>query len=132
MDLSRRRLLQLSGAAAASVVLTGPPAVAASAGAAAHSPGAGGPSGLLTDLLPQGLGMTAGQQPRFSWQVPDFGAGTTQRAYQVQLAATPDAWDDRRRVLWDSGRTESADSVAVPYGGPALRPRTAYWWRVRS
>lgn len=126
-DLSRRRLLHLGGATAASVVLTGPGALAASA--APGRPPA--PTGTLTDLLPQALTTTAGQRPRFSWQVPDFGAGTVQRSYQLQVAATPGGFDSGR-LVWDSGRRTSGASVAVPYEGPALKPRTAYWWRVSS
>ncbi|TQE37934.1 hydrolase [Streptomyces ipomoeae] len=138
--LSRRRLLQLGGTAAASVVLSGgPQAFAAPAPRAAAGPmgvpGAPGkppaPTGMLADLLPQALGTSAGERPRFSWQVPDFGAGTVQRAYQLQVAATPGGFDDDR-LVWDSGKRASADSTAVPYAGPALEPRTAYWWRVSS
>ncbi|MFI9580550.1 family 78 glycoside hydrolase catalytic domain [Streptomyces sp. NPDC052236] len=127
--LSRRSVLQLGGAVAASVVLTGPRAAAAAraVGAPAGRPPA--PTGMLTDLLPQGLGATAGRQPRFSWQVPDFGAGTVQRAYQLQLAATPTGFEDDQ-LLWDSGKVASVASTAVAPDGPALQPRTAYWWRV--
>ncbi|KUM69870.1 family 78 glycoside hydrolase catalytic domain [Streptomyces curacoi] len=130
-DLSRRRLLQLGGVTAASVVLTGPRALAAAQPAAAPAGQPPAPSGMLADLLPQALGTSAGQRPRFSWQMPDFGAGTVQRAYQLQLAATPGGFE-ADRLVWDSGRQDSADSTAVPYGGPPLEPRTAYWWRVRS
>ncbi|BBC34508.1 Hydrolase [Streptomyces graminofaciens] len=131
--LPRRRLLQLGGVAAASVVLGGPGAgpvpVAAAATRGKGAPPA--PTGMLTDLLPQGLGSTAGRRPRFSWQVPDFGAGTLQRAYQLQLAATP-AGFEADDLIWDSGKVTSAASTAVAYDGPALQPRTAYWWRVSS
>ncbi|MDW4903963.1 family 78 glycoside hydrolase catalytic domain [Streptomyces sp. ADMS] len=131
-DLSRRRLLQLGGATAASVVLTGPRALAAPGPGAAAAPGRPPvPTGMLTDLLPQALTTSAGQNPRFSWQVPDFCAGTLQRAYQLQLAAAPGGFADER-LVWDSGRRQSADSTAVPYAGPPLQPRTAYWWRVAS
>ncbi|MFI9542674.1 family 78 glycoside hydrolase catalytic domain [Streptomyces sp. NPDC052016] len=132
-DLSRRRLLQLGGAATASVVLSGTRALAAPAsGTAVTTPGKPfAPTGMLADLLPQALVTSTGQRPRFSWQVPDFGAGTVQRAYQLQLAATPGGFDEEQ-LVWDSGRRESGDSVAVPYEGPALQPRTAYWWRVSS
>ncbi len=126
-ELPRRSFLNLGGATMASVALGVSGAVPAAA--AADSPA---PTGMLTDLLPQGLGTTAGQAPRFSWLVPDFGAGTLQRAYQLQLAATPAAFKDDDLVLWDTGKTTSAASTAVPYTGPALQPRTAYWWRVRS
>lgn len=129
--LSRRSLLQLGGALAASVVLTGPRAVAATQGAGTGKGAPPAPTGMLTDLLPKGLGTTAGKQPRFSWQVPDFGAGTLQRAYQLQLAATPAGFEDDQ-LLWDSGKVASVASTAVAYEGPALKPRTAYWWRVSS
>ncbi|MFI2433312.1 family 78 glycoside hydrolase catalytic domain [Streptomyces sp. NPDC018693] len=132
-ELSRRRLLRIGGATAASVVLGGPRAFAADgpAGAAPAVGGPPGPTGTLADLLPQALVAGAGERPRFSWQVPDFGAGTLQRAYQLQVAATPGGFEDDR-LVWDSGRRTSAESVAVPYGGPPLEPRTAYWWRVAS
>lgn len=131
-DLSRRRLLQLGGATAASVVLTGPRALAAEGPGFTTPPGKPpAPTGTLADLLPQALGTSAGQRPRFSWQVPDFGAGTLQRAYQVQVATAPGGFDDER-LVWDSGKRKSADSTAVPYAGPPLQPRTAYWWRVAS
>ncbi|MFI6034964.1 family 78 glycoside hydrolase catalytic domain [Streptomyces sp. NPDC051315] len=128
-DISRRRLLQLGGAATASVVLTGPRALAAGPPGTAGQPPR--PTGMLADLLPRSLGTSAGRQPRFSWMVPDFGAGTVQRAYQLQLATTPGGFETDQ-LVWDSGKRLSADSVAVPYGGPALKPRTAYWWRVSS
>ncbi|RII08640.1 Bacterial alpha-L-rhamnosidase [Streptomyces sp. YIM 130001] len=128
-DLPRRSALQLGGAAAAAVALARPAAAADPAGAAAGT-GASAPDGLLADLLPQGLGVGAGRDLRFSWQVPDGGAGTVQRAYQVQLVSGSPEFD-RRDLVWDSGRNDSAHSSAVPYTGPPLEPRTAYWWRVR-
>lgn len=133
-DVSRRRLLQFGGIAAASVVLSGPRPFSASGlvGMAAAAEATPAPTGMLTDLLPQALGTGAGQNPRFSWQVPDLREGTVQRAYQLQLAATPGGFEDDDQLVWDSGKQDSVDSTAVPYGGPALKPRTAYWWRVRS
>ncbi|KUO19743.1 family 78 glycoside hydrolase catalytic domain [Streptomyces dysideae] len=128
--VSRRRLLQLGGATAASVVLTGPQTAAAAPSAdVTGAPLA--PTGMLTDLLPQALDAPAGQRPRFSWQVPDFGEGTLQRAYQLQLAATPTGFE-ADQLLWDSGKVASPASSAVAPGLPALQPRTAYWWRVSS
>ncbi|MFD3486110.1 family 78 glycoside hydrolase catalytic domain [Streptomyces sp. NPDC058665] len=130
---TRRTALRLGAAASASVVFTGPRASAAAQGKG-DGKGKGAPAaptGLLTDLLPQGLGTTAGQRPRFSWQVPDLGPGTRQRAYQLEVATTPAGFKNRR-LVWSSGRVAAAESTAVAYGGPALKPRTAYWWRVRN
>jgi alpha-L-rhamnosidase len=38
---------------------------------------------------------------------------------------------DGRTDVWDSGRVDTDDSVAIPYGGPALRPRQRYHWTVQ-
>ncbi|WP_019634189.1 family 78 glycoside hydrolase catalytic domain [Actinomadura atramentaria] len=123
-DLSRRRFLGASAAGAAGAVVLG------SAVPASASPGASGaPSGLLTSLLPDGLGVAA--KPRLSWQVADLGPGTRQTHHRVQVATTPRRLARGPRV-WDSGRTASAASTAVPYGGPPLAPGTAYWWRVQT
>ncbi|MCQ0010640.1 glycoside hydrolase family 78 protein [Actinomadura madurae] len=128
--MSRRRFLGASAAGVTGAVVLGD-AGPASAASPAASPARGRtPSGLLTSLLPAGLGVTAAG-PRLSWQVADLGPGTRQTHYQVQFATTP-ARLERGPRLWDSGRVASARSVAVPYGGPALEPQTAYWWRVRT
>ncbi|GGQ30278.1 alpha-L-rhamnosidase [Actinomadura coerulea] len=126
--MSRRHFLGASVAGAAGAVVLGSAGGAASASPAA--PAARTPSGLLTSLLPDGLGVTAAR-PRLSWQVADLGPGTKQTHYRVQFATTP-ARLERGPYAWDSGKTASEASVAVPYGGPALSPRTPYWWRVRT
>ncbi|TDC90174.1 hydrolase [Actinomadura sp. 7K507] len=126
--MTRRRFLGASAAGATGVVVLG------SAGTAAAAPAGGAarrtPSGLLTSLMPDGLGVTAAR-PRLSWQVADLGHGTEQTHHQVQFATTPARLEHGPR-FWDSGRVASSASVAVPYGGPALSPGTAYWWRVRT
>ncbi|MEU9871211.1 family 78 glycoside hydrolase catalytic domain [Actinomadura sp. NPDC048021] len=128
IGMSRRDFLGASAAGVAGAVVLGSAGGAASASPAA--PAARTPSGLLTSLLPDGLGVTAAR-PRLSWQVADLGPGTKQTHYQVQFATTP-ARLERGPHVWDSGKAASAASVAVPYGGPALAPRTPYWWRVRT
>lgn len=123
--MSRRHFLGATAAGAAGAVVLGPAGTAAAAPRAARTP-----SGLLTSLLPDGLGVTAAK-PRLSWQVADLGPGTKQTHYQAQFATTPARLEQGPRH-WDSGRVASAASVAVPYAGPPLAPGTAYWWRVRT
>lgn len=123
--MSRRRFL-----GASAVGVTGAVVLGSTGAASAASPAARTPSGLLTSLMPDGLGVTAAK-PRLSWQVADLGPGTKQTHHQVQFATTPARLENGPR-FWDSGRVASAASVAVPYGGPALAPQTAYWWRVRT
>ncbi|WP_243727271.1 alpha-L-rhamnosidase [Actinocrispum wychmicini] len=58
--------------------------------------------------------------PRLSWVLGASENGQHQTAYQVRVNG-----------VWDSGKVTSDRSVAVPYAGPPLRPRTRYSWQVR-
>ncbi|WP_035154864.1 alpha-L-rhamnosidase [Cohnella thermotolerans] len=66
--------------------------------------------------------------PRFGWKLISEMRGTVQRAYRIQVAG-PDA--NFEEPLWDSGRVESDRSIHIPYGGPDLRSRTRYHYRVK-
>ena len=65
-------------------------------------------------------------QPRLSWQLTADERGAMQSAYRVQVARDSDFAD----LVWDTGRTESDQSLHLPYAGDALHPRTRYSWRV--
>lgn len=56
-------------------------------------------------------------KPRLAWML-DAGR---QSAYQVEVGG-----------VWDSGKIDSDQSVAVEYAGPPLKPQTRYEWRVRA
>ncbi|RZK45181.1 MAG: alpha-L-rhamnosidase, partial [Hymenobacter sp.] len=64
--------------------------------------------------------------PRFSWQIA---AGTAknvlQSAYQVRVYTADD-----NKLIWNSNKVSSSQSIYVPYKGPALTSRTAYVWQV--
>lgn len=65
--------------------------------------------------------------PVFGWRMQD-GTGR-QTAYQIWVAESPEQLK-RQEYVWDSGRTESGISVAVPYGGGTLEAGKQYAWRV--
>ena len=67
-------------------------------------------------------------QPHFSWKVSSK-SPTAQTAYQIQVAAYPDAF--QKELCWDSGRVDSPDQVMVPYAGTPLPSRRQFLWRVR-
>jgi len=71
-------------------------------------------------------------QPRLTWRLRSEQRGTVQTAYQVQVAATPDALLAGRDLIWDSGRVDSDRSVQVAYAGPTLRSGQRCHWRVRT
>jgi alpha-L-rhamnosidase len=60
--------------------------------------------------------------PAFSWIV----SHQYQSAYQI-LVASQYAAD-----LWNSGKKNSTDNIGKIYNGPALKPSTTYYWKVRT
>ena len=89
----------------------------------AHAATPDAPTGLLTNSIknPQAIDLAP---PAFSWIMNDEDRGETQSAWQVVVSSDAS-------VLWDSGKTSSALSSSVPYGGPALVPATRYTWKVK-
>jgi alpha-L-rhamnosidase len=69
--------------------------------------------------------------PRLSWQMRDSRQGARQAAYRLLVASRPELLVAGSPDIWDSGRVESSQSVAVPYGGPRLFPSTRYYWTVQ-
>ncbi|WP_235921637.1 family 78 glycoside hydrolase catalytic domain [Lentzea tibetensis] len=59
------------------------------------------------------------ERPRLSWVLAADGTGVRQTAYEIEVDG------------WSSGKVDSGETVGIAYGGPALRPRTRYHWRVR-
>ncbi len=75
------------------------------------------PTHLRVEHLDEALGIRLAR-PRLSWRLP---AGTArQTAYRI-----------RTDNGCDSGRTESADSLLIPYAGPPLRSAERVAWQVR-
>lgn len=69
-------------------------------------------------------------EPRLSWELRSDARGAVQKAYRVRVAAFPRklAAD---RLVWDSGRVASDQSIHVAYEGPALRSSQRCWWQVK-
>ncbi|MDR3194123.1 MAG: family 78 glycoside hydrolase catalytic domain [Tannerella sp.] len=71
-------------------------------------------------------------RPSLSWVVNSDRPDTRQTAYRILVASSPDLLAKDEADLWDSGRTDSDRSVAVPFGGKPLQPATAYYWKVKT
>ena len=80
--------------------------------------------GLMTDQLvsPANIGAT----PRFSWNMQSARTGAAQTAYRVKLFEGLSG----KKQVWDSGEVACGKSVAVKYGGPALKSAQKYVWTV--
>ena len=69
--------------------------------------------------------------PRLSWQLQSDRPGARQTAYRVLVASKPKWLTPGKANLWDSGKTESDQSVHVAYAGKKLRSRQRVYWTVR-
>ncbi len=71
--------------------------------------------------------LAAGSAPTLSWKLR---SGDRQTAYRILVASSPRLLAEHRADVWDSGRVASADSVAVPYRGPAADVGKRNYWTV--
>jgi len=101
-----------------------------------------GVSRLTVDYVPSPASaslprVTDRSHPLLGWQLASLAAPgallpaarASQSAYRIIAASSP-ALLPAKPDLYDSGRVESADSVAVPFGGPALGSRTRAYFAV--
>ncbi|MCM1086742.1 MAG: glycoside hydrolase family 78 protein [Muribaculaceae bacterium] len=58
-------------------------------------------------------------EPRFSWKLLSDRQDVIQKYYQIQVST-------QGKLIWDSGRIESSQSVLAPYAGKELEPMTEY------
>ncbi len=125
-----KRRVFLQGTAAAGAGIGAFTGAAPATAAPARGPGASGLRIVRTTVEYAGtlLG-TDVERPRLTWEPAAPGHGVRQRAYRVQVVRDRARWDGRK--VWDSGKVVSDRTVGVAYDGPALLPRTRYFWRVR-
>jgi alpha-L-rhamnosidase len=69
--------------------------------------------------------------PRLRWILNSSDRGQSQTAYRVLVASSEAALAADHGDLWDTGRRISDRSIELPYEGKPLKPRQAYWWKVR-
>ncbi|MFZ0733666.1 MAG: family 78 glycoside hydrolase catalytic domain [Candidatus Sulfotelmatobacter sp.] len=77
---------------------------------------------------PLGIDQTA---PRLSWRSDSTERNWKQSAYEILVASSAQKLAAGDADVWDSGRTNSDDSINIPYRGPALQSRRRYYWKVR-
>lgn len=72
------------------------------------------------------------QQPLFGWIVPSLKNNTTQTAYRILISSDYDNIMKDVGDMWDSGKTESEESINIRYAGIQLQPNTVYFWKVKT
>lgn len=75
---------------------------------------------------PAGITRTA----QFSWQILSKKPNVMQTAFRLRVAASAADLKANSNLLWDSERTESGESVAVPYQGRRLPYQSRIFWQV--
>lgn len=71
------------------------------------------------------------QQPRFSWQIRSSERNFVQSSYEVLVADSPEMLEDNKGNVWSSGKTDSQESILIPFSGTTLKAGTTYYWKVR-
>jgi len=85
---------------------------------------------LLTDNRIDPLGID-NINPGFTWIAESGIPENHQTAYQILVASTPFLLDKNEGDIWNSGKISSEQSVNVKYGGPVVKSRKRYYWKVR-
>lgn len=71
------------------------------------------------------------EHPCLGWVVKSNKPNTLQVAYRIRVASSRKILKEGGADMWDSGRVESDNSIAVVYEGKELKPSTVYYWAVK-
>lgn len=82
-------------------------------------------------LSVKNLKTTVSEVPSFSWQIFSDQRNQIQSAYQIQVALTPEDLKSSKRLVRDSGKTNSGRSVLVTVAALELKPAQSYFWKVK-
>ena len=63
-------------------------------------------------------------KPRFSWKIKSDEQDVMQTAYELNVQ-----YNDK--VIWETGKVTSDQSLYIPYDGPEIQSNTKYYWKVR-
>jgi len=86
---------------------------------------------LRCEMLENPLGIDVAQ-PRLSWQIVSSTRNTQQQAYQILVASSLEKLAANEGDLWDSGKTNSTQSIHVTYSGKRLTSRMQCFWKIKS
>ena len=74
----------------------------------------------------------APKRPFFGWMVNSDQKNTVQTAYRILVASSLKNSQGETGDCWDSGKTESNQSININYSGKALEPDKVYFWKVKT
>jgi alpha-L-rhamnosidase len=82
--------------------------------------------GLICEYHTNPIGIDV-QKPRLSWQMVSTEENMLQTAYEIKVTDQ----STNGKLLWTSGKVNSAQSVNVTYEGPSLKSMQRVVWQVR-
>jgi alpha-L-rhamnosidase len=68
-------------------------------------------------------------QPRFSWKIDGSMHNLMQTAYSIRVAT--DEKFSGHKIIWQSGKVSSGESVLISYNGTVLKSGQRYFWQVK-
>jgi len=84
---------------------------------------------LKTEYKTNPIGLVTAS-PRFSWEIQDQKRNVSQTAWRIKCALSPDDLSVAARLIWDSGKVASDQSVQLEYQGKKLTSGQRVWWQV--
>ena len=88
------------------------------------------PEDLRCEYLEQPLAVEDAH-PRLSWSLAATGPRQKQQAWAVRAASSLEKLKHNKPDLWDSGKTEGADTSQVGYVGKLLKTGQQVFWQVK-
>ena len=85
---------------------------------------------LRCEYLVNPIGVDA-ISPRLSWIITSGKRGDLQCAFQILVASSAEYLAEDKGDLWDTGKTNSDQSIQVAYGGKPLQSGSKYFWKAR-
>ena len=82
---------------------------------------------LLCDMRPDPLGIDIAS-PYLSWKLSSTERGQKQTAFRIVVSSSLENFNNGNYDVWDY--TEESSSMGLNYAGPALTPRSEYFWTV--
>jgi alpha-L-rhamnosidase len=86
--------------------------------------------GLLCEYHENPVGIDV-QKPRLSWKIASDGNNVMQTAYEIRVAGTIKELNSPAKLIWNSGKVNSSQSVNIDYEEKKIPSMQRVFWQVR-
>ncbi len=69
--------------------------------------------------------------PRLAWKITSDVRNVMQTAYQIKVGMNNEDLSNDSKLVWNSGKVESDQSVHIIYNGKKLESKKRYYWQVK-